>query len=114
MSDDLAKLQCRPCREGAVPLESDACTAYLADRPGWSLSSDGKRIERELQFQRFSDALAFVNEVGAIAEEQDHHPDICFGWGYVSIRLQSHSIGGLHDNDFIMAAKIDRLQTGEE
>ena len=111
MNDEMARLQCRPCRDGAAPLDTGASIAYLADRPGWGLSSDSKRIEREFQFRRFSDALAFVNEVGAIAEEQDHHPDICFGWGYVSIRLQTHSIDGLHENDFIMAAKIDMLPT---
>ena len=93
-------------------MDAAAAIAYLAERPNWSLSSDGKRIEREVRVRRFADALAFVNKVGAIAEEQGHHPDICFGWGYVSIRMQTHSIDGLHENDFILAAKIDMLPLG--
>ncbi len=112
MSDRMAKLQCSPCRDGVDPLDAAAAIAYLAERPNWSLSSDGKRIEREVRVRRFADALAFVNKVGAIAEEQGHHPDICFGWGYVSIRMQTHSIDGLHENDFILAAKIDMLPLG--
>ena len=109
MSDRMAKLQCGPCRDGVEPLGRQASLAYLAERPNWSLGADGKHIEREFRFRCFADALAFVNEVGAIAEEQGHHPDISFGWGYASIRLQTHSIGGLHENDFILAAKIDIL-----
>ncbi len=90
-------------------MDKDASLVYLAERPNWRLDTDGKAIERELRFRNFADALAFVNKVGAIAEEQGHHPDISFGWGYASIKLQTHSIGGLHENDFILAAKIDML-----
>ena len=106
MSDRMAKLHCRPCRDGVDPLDAAASLAYLSKELA---AADSKRIERDVRFRRFADALAFVNKVGAIAEEQGHHPDICFGWGYVSIKLQTHSIDGLHENDFILAAKIDML-----
>ena len=109
MDDRIAKLQCNPCLDGVAPLGTDGSLAYLAERPNWRLSVDSKHIERDFRFESFSQALAFVNEVGAIAEEQGHHPDVSFGWGYASIRLQTHKISGLHENDFILAAKIDML-----
>jgi 4a-hydroxytetrahydrobiopterin dehydratase len=67
------------------------------------------RIERTYRFSNFRDAFAFVREVAELAEAQGHHPDISFGWGYVTVSLQTKKIKGLHENDFIMAAKLDRI-----
>ena len=66
-------------------------------------------IERTYRFGNFREALAFVDHVGALAEAEGHHPDVCFGWGYATISLQTHKIKGLHENDFILAAKVDQL-----
>lgn len=81
--------------------------ASAAEIPEWSLSADATTISRRFSFADFAAALAFVNQVGALAEAQGHHPDITFGWGYAEVVLFTHKIGGLHANDFIMAAKID-------
>lgn len=109
MSEDMRHRSCTPCRGGIPPLGAEEVQTYLADRPDWQASEDAKRIERRLRFADFKSALDFVNEVGVIAEAEGHHPDIRFGWGYATITLQTHKIGGLHENDFIMAAKIDGL-----
>ena len=76
---------------------------------GWRLVEDGKALKREFKFQDFFRAMSFVNAVAHIANVEDHHPDIECGWGYCRIRYQTHAIGGLHENDFICAAKIDAL-----
>jgi 4a-hydroxytetrahydrobiopterin dehydratase len=82
---------------------------YLAETPQWQLNADTTRIVRRFSFKDFAAALAFANRVGAVAETEGHHPDIAFGWGYAEIVLYTHKIKGLHENDFIMAAKIDTL-----
>lgn len=109
MQEQLEQRHCTPCRGGADPMDEAAAARFLADLPEWRLNDGGKRIERRFRFKDFARALAFVNEVGGIAETEGHHPDIHFGWGYAEISLQTHKIGGLHENDFIMAAKIDAL-----
>ena len=106
---DLAGKTCVPCRGGVPPLPKAEAEGYLREAPGWTLIDDGKRIERDFKHKNFEEALAFVNQVGAIAEDEGHHPDITFGWGYARISLHTHKIKGLHENDFIMAAKINRL-----
>ncbi|HJQ84760.1 MAG TPA: 4a-hydroxytetrahydrobiopterin dehydratase [Candidatus Binatia bacterium] len=105
----LAGKQCVPCRGGIPPLGRPEAERLLAETPAWSLDDGATRIERSFRFPDFAAALAFVNRVGALAEAEDHHPDISFGWGYCRIVLQTHKIKGLHENDFILAAKIDRL-----
>ena len=106
---DLAGKTCVPCRGGVPPLEKTAAEGYLEDAPGWALMDGAKRIERKFTFKNFKESLAFVNQVGAVAEDEGHHPDISFGWGYATVALHTHKIKGLHENDFIMAAKINRL-----
>ena len=106
---DLAAKKCIPCEGGAAPLSKDEATVLLAQLKGWQLSDDAKEIEKSWKFPDFAQALAFVNKVGAIAEEENHHPEIEFTWGKVEIELSTHSIGGLSENDFILAAKIDAL-----
>jgi 4a-hydroxytetrahydrobiopterin dehydratase len=91
------------------PLPEDAVRNLMPGlHEGWHVV-DGKRLEREFRFKDFRRAMALVQAIGAIAEQQGHHPDLCFGWGYVRVSLQTHVIGGLHDNDFILAARIDSL-----
>jgi 4a-hydroxytetrahydrobiopterin dehydratase len=106
---ELAARTCTPCRGGVPPLERAAAEAYLAQAPDWLLQDDARRIERTWRFKNFRQAFAFVGEVAALAESEGHHPDVSFGWGYATIALSTHQIKGLHENDFIMAAKIDRL-----
>ena len=110
--NELAAKTCTPCRGGIPPLEPEAARRFLADVPGWELLDGAHKIQRSYRFANFREALAFVDEVGALAENEGHHPDIAFGWGYATISLQTKKIKGLHENDFILAAKIDRLPSG--
>ncbi len=109
MSVSLAGRSCVPCRRGAVPLPPEAARALALELPLWSLHEAGRRIERQYAFPDFASAFAFVGRVAAVAETADHHPDIGFGWGYVRLSLHTHSIGGLHENDFIVAARCDMV-----
>ena len=103
---------CTPCRGGIPPLDRPAAEALLAQAAGWQLDESATRITRRFAFPDFASALAFVHRVGDIAESEGHHPDITFGWGYASVSLYTHKIKGLHENDFIMAAKLDGLSPG--
>lgn len=105
----LSEKSCVPCRGGVAPLDLEQAQTLLAQAPGWSLTHDGTRLERRFTFKNFAAALEFVNQVGAIAEQQGHHPDICFGWGYATVEFYTHKIGGLHENDFVMAAKVNQV-----
>jgi len=102
--------KCIPCKGGIPPLNQQEAEKLLQQVPGWSLKSDPSRIEREFQFEDFESALKFVNKVGELAEAEGHHPDIKFGWGYCVILFYTHKIQGLHENDFIMAAKVNQLR----
>ncbi|MDQ2696175.1 MAG: 4a-hydroxytetrahydrobiopterin dehydratase [Pseudomonadota bacterium] len=105
----LTEKSCVPCRGGVPPMEPKQAEEMLAQVPGWSLTHDATRLERTYKFKNFAAALHFVNQVGRIAEAEGHHPDITFGWGYATVEFYTHKIGGLHDNDFIMAAKSNAL-----
>ena len=109
MSEDLTAKICAPCRGGIPPLPSEGAKKLLTQAPGWTLEGDAHHIFRRFKFGDFADSLAFVNMVGALAEQEGHHPDITFGWGYVEITIFSHEIDGLHENDFILAAKINQI-----
>ena len=106
---DLVAKTCTPCRGGVPPMTVDEAKRYAQQTPGWELSAGATRIQRSFQFGDFREALGFVDRVGALAEEEGHHPDIHFGWGYCTIELYTHKIKGLHENDFIIAAKINDL-----
>jgi 4a-hydroxytetrahydrobiopterin dehydratase len=108
MAQTLADKSCTPCRGGIPPLAPDETRQFHAQAPDWDLRDDAHRIERRFRFRNFREALDFVDVVGALAEAEGHHPDVNFGWGYVNVSLQTKKIGGLHENDFIMAGKIDR------
>lgn len=109
MIETLAAKSCIACRGDVSPLSRADAEKLRAQTPKWHLSIDATKIERAFKFKNFKEALAFVNKVGEIAEAEGHHPDITFGWGYASIALQTHKIKGLHENDFIVAAKIDKI-----
>ena len=104
----LASKQCTPCRGGVPPLDRDEAERLRVQVPEWTLSEDATRIQRTYKFGNFVEALAFVNQVGELAEAEGHHPDITFGWGYATVLFYTHKIKGLHENDFIMAARVDR------
>ena len=106
---ELAQRSCTPCRGGVPPLDPEAARRLLAGVPGWELAKDASTIRRSYHFRDFREALAFVGHVGALAEAEGHHPDVSFGWGYATVSLQTKKIKGLHENDFILAAKIDQL-----
>jgi 4a-hydroxytetrahydrobiopterin dehydratase len=108
-SGDLASKSCVPCRGGIPPLTRDEAGELLARAPEWSLEENGTRLKRLFEFEDFKKAIAFVNRVADIAEEQGHHPDIAIHWNKVDLVLWTHKIGGLHENDFILAAKVNRL-----
>ena len=109
MRTALGDKSCTPCRGGIPPLERGDAEAFRANCNDWELLDDGHRIERKFHFANFREALNFVEGVGELAEAERHHPEICFGWGYAKVSLQTKKIKGLHENDFIMAVKIDRL-----
>jgi 4a-hydroxytetrahydrobiopterin dehydratase len=109
VTDALAEKTCTPCRGGIPPLARDEALRLQAQAPDWELRDDAHRIERTFRFRNFREALAFVQRVGELAEAEGHHPDISFGWGYATVSLSTKKIKGLHENDFIMASKIDRM-----
>jgi len=105
--ESLAARRCVPCKTGTPPLTKPQYESLLARLDGWMVV-DGHHLAREFRFDDFRQALAFVNRVGELAEAEDHHPDIRLAWGRVAIEIWTHSIGGLSENDFVLAAKIDR------
>ena len=107
MTETLAEKTCTPCR--GAPLGRDDALRFQKQAPDWELRDDAHRIERTFRFRNFQEALAFVQRVGELAETEGHHPDMSFGWGYATVSLSTKKIKGLHENDFIMASKIDRM-----
>jgi 4a-hydroxytetrahydrobiopterin dehydratase len=104
----LAAKTCVPCRGGVPPLKGQSLTALHKQVPEWQVINE-HHVLRQFKFPDFKQALAFVNQVGELAEEQGHHPDILLSWGKVEITFWTHKIDGLTESDFIMAAKIDRV-----
>ncbi|MBW7996069.1 MAG: 4a-hydroxytetrahydrobiopterin dehydratase [Candidatus Glassbacteria bacterium] len=107
-SDNLAARKCRPCKGGVKPLSAGQAGDLLAGVPGWELEGNSK-ISRKFNFDDFRQAQSWLNSVADIAEREDHHPDIYWSYRKVTIELTTHAIGGLSENDFILAAKIDEL-----
>jgi 4a-hydroxytetrahydrobiopterin dehydratase len=109
---DLADETCVPCRGGMPPLKGQELVdihRQLSESTDWTVVNE-HHLERSYKFPDFRSALAFVNRVGGIAEEQGHHPDILLGWGKVAITIWTHTVDGLTESDFILAAKIDQLK----
>ena len=108
MVEKLVNRQCVPCQGGMRPLKGDQLEQLEHELgEGWSVI-DEHHLEKEFKFDTYLDGVNFVNEVAAIADEQNHHPDIYLGYGKVRITLLTHKIGGLSENDFILAAKIEQ------
>ncbi len=108
---DLLKKKCVPCEGGAIPFDISEIHKYQKKVDGWKIVKSDKNIyylEKKFTFKNFLESQKFVNEVGSISEEEGHHPDISFGWGYAKINITTHAIEGLSENDFILAAKIDK------
>ncbi len=112
MTEELRSKTCTPCRGGIPPLTPGQAEFFRIEVPNWRLEDDAVRIERKFGFHNFREALVFVQAIGELAEAEGHHPDISFGWGYATVSLQTKKIKGLHENDFIMAAKIDQIFVG--
>jgi 4a-hydroxytetrahydrobiopterin dehydratase len=108
MSEALADKKCVPCRGGVPPLKGEELKKLHDSIPEWEVVSE-HHLHREFRFPDFKQALDFVNRVGAIAEQEGHHPDILLAWGKVGITSWTHTIDGLTESDFILAAKIERL-----
>lgn len=105
---ELASKTCVPCKGGTPPLVGKELGELTKQVPAWKVV-DGHHITRSFSFPDFTQALAFVNKVGAVAEEQGHHPDIFLAWGKADVTTWTHKINGLTESDFILAAKIDKL-----
>ena len=104
------KKKCKPCEGGVKPLSEREARSYLNDIKGWQLSADARRIGREYVMKHFQAALDLIREIGRVAEEENHPPDLHLtGYRKLRVELSTHAIGGLSENDFIVAAKIEAL-----
>ena len=110
--NDLLKKKCVPCEGGVLSLDLSEIHKYQKKIDGWDVIESEKKIyflEKVFNFTNFISSQDFINKVGKISEEEGHHPDISFGWGYAKIIITTHAIEGLSENDFILAAKIDQI-----
>jgi 4a-hydroxytetrahydrobiopterin dehydratase len=108
---DLSDKKCKPCEGGVAPMTLDEITLELPKLVEWHLSADHKSISRSFQFKNFYRTMAFVNAIAWIANQENHHPDLEVGYNYCHVKFTTHAIDGLSENDFICAAKIDRLES---
>jgi 4a-hydroxytetrahydrobiopterin dehydratase len=109
---NLKDKKCVPCEGGVIPFDISEIHKYQKKVDGWDISKDDKKnffLNKKFNFKNFIESQEFINKVGEISENEGHHPDISFGWGYAEIRITTHAIEGLSENDFILAAKIDQL-----
>ena len=111
---ELAQMKCEACRGDEPPATQQEIDKMIRDLPEWEIleNKGEKRLHRNFSFKNFAEALGFTNQVGEAAEEEDHHPRLMTEWGKVGVTWWTHKISGLHQNDFIMAAKTDRLYSG--
>lgn len=107
--ENLAKQKCIPCEGGIPPFDEKMAKKFLQEVKGWELIEGTKKIQKKFVFKNFAESMEFVNRVADIAEKEGHHPDIFVSYNKVAITLFTHKISGLHNNDFILAAKIDLL-----
>jgi 4a-hydroxytetrahydrobiopterin dehydratase len=109
---NLINKKCAPCESGALPFDISEIHKYQKKVDGWNVKKNDKEIfflEKNFDFKNFTYSQNFINEVGKVSEDENHHPDISFGWGYAKIIITTHAIEGLSENDFILAAKIDQI-----
>ena len=110
--NDLINKKCVPCEGGILPLDMSEIHKYQKKVDGWSITKNEKKVyslEKNFVFKNFISSQNFIIKVGEISEQENHHPDISFGWGYAKILITTHAIEGLSENDFILAAKIDQI-----
>jgi len=110
--NDLINKRCVPCEGGVKAFDTSEIHKYQKKVDGWSIvknEKDNYLLEKKFTFKNFIQSQNFINEVGKISEQEGHHPDINFGWGYAKINITTHAIEGLSENDFILAAKIDKI-----
>ncbi len=109
---ELLKKKCIPCESGVIPFDISEIHKYQKKVDGWVIKGNNEKkffLEKDFKFKNFVESQNFINKVGKISEEEGHHPDIIFGWGYAKINIMTHAIEGLSENDFILAAKIDQI-----
>ena len=109
---DLDKKNCIPCRGGIPSFDISEIHKYLKKIDGWDVKKKKDNtyfLEKSFTFINFLNSQKFINHVGDIAEKEGHHPDIWFGWGYARIKIFTHAIKGLHESDFVLAAKVDKI-----
>lgn len=112
---ELTQKHCIPCRGGIPPMKKEEVEKYLSKvnaglKSNQLWTTDGRKIWKQFKFKDFREAMAFINKVAEIANAEDHHPDFCNYYNKVKITLSTHKISGLHENDFIMAAKIEEIK----
>ena len=110
--EDLANKKCVPCEGGIPAFDIKEIHKYLKKIDGWEVkndNSDNYYLLKQFKFENFLESQKFINAVSKIAEEEGHHPDISFGWGYAKIKISTHAIKGLAESDFVLAAKIDKI-----
>ncbi len=103
---------CVPCQGGVEPMGREQAEAMLEQVPGWALDESATRLYRKFRTRDFMAAVELVGRVAEIAEAEDHHPDLVLGYGYAEVWIHTHKIGGLHENDFILAARINQREDG--
>jgi 4a-hydroxytetrahydrobiopterin dehydratase len=113
MQSNLASQKCVPCETWVPPMHPDKVSEMLKQIKGWE-SEDNSKIKKQFKFKDFKEAMVFVNKVADLAEDEGHHPNITIIYNKVALALTTHFIKGLHENDFIMASKIDQLQAFEK
>ena len=109
---ELFEKKCVPCEGGVIPFDISEIHKYQKKIDGWNITKNKENIfflEKKFSFKNFLESQKFVNKVGQISEEEGHHPEILFGWGYAKIKIFTHAIKGLHESDFVLAAKIDKI-----
>ena len=104
---DLTQKKCIPCEAGTLPLEESKIIELLKEIPSWTLKNS--RLFKKFKFNDFIEAMKFINSIAEIAEQENHHPDFCVHYSKVEIEIWTHAINGLSENDFILAAKIDKI-----
>ena len=110
--NDLLNKKCTPCEGGVLPFDISDIHKYQKKIDGWDIAKNNEKIfflKKKFNFKNFTGSQKFINSVGNISEQEGHHPDIIFGWGYAEIKITTHAIKGLSENDFILAAKIDQI-----
>ena len=109
MNKPLSSGKCEPCNGNTPKLDYQEISKFLSELNEWSVNDNQEMIFKKFKFINFKKAISFANKVGEIAETEGHHPDIWFGWGYAKIKIFTHAIKGLHESDFILAAKVDKI-----